>query len=61
MQHPNSDCEGIKIINWSNLGLRGLKNRLKIGASVIVYPCEGDLNTTHGRSMQAPSPFSMCT
>lgn len=36
MQHPNSECEGIKIINWSNLGLRGLKNILKIGASMIV-------------------------
>lgn len=54
MQHPNSECEGIKIINWSNLGLRRLKNTLKIGASVTVYPCEGDLNIRHGRSMQAP-------
>lgn len=53
MQHPNSECEGIKIINWSNLGLRGLKNRLKIGGSVTVYSCEGDLNTRHGRNMQA--------
>lgn len=57
MQHPNSECEGIKIINWSNLGLRGLKSILKIGASVIVYPCEGDLNAAHGRNMQASSPF----
>lgn len=53
MQHPNSECAGIKIINWSDLGLRGLKNGLKIGASVTVYPYEGDLNTRHGRSLQA--------
>lgn len=50
MQHPNSECEGIKIINWSNLGLRGLKNSLKTGASVTVYPCEGDLNPSHWSS-----------
>lgn len=50
MQHLNSECEDIKIINWSNLGLRGLKNRLKIGASVTVYPCEGDLNSRYWSS-----------